>query len=534
MILLALLGACTQDAKGPATDDTAAADTDPADASDTAETGTDSDSDSDSETDPETDTNRDTDTGPPPPVDADGDGYLSDVDCDDGNFSIYPGAPEFCDGRDSNCDGQPADGGACAGVVDLASVAPEISPLRGVNLTPDLLGGGHGYAALVDWPALLPTGDYGAVFRVIDPVANVTLPYDEGTPILHAWAEGEQVVNVGGLLGVGDMDGDGFQDVGFVNCAGYSGVWVKFGPVPEDGLTTLIDDDESTVFTNGNATCGATWAYGGDFDGDGRTDLVTSDDGTYRNPTSFWVMFGGSTAGARVEVLTSLPNPATYMDRLEDINGDGLADLRVEDDGENFIVSGGDLAGADAAFVEDLAIAWVPTNAGSVVGGWGESLGQLRTAGDWNGDGMADLISVANASRTMGVQTGEAFLLDGTTRGLLTPNEALGSWVGNVDEGYVNLSGVFNADGEFGDELILENSVSGGAVTYTIERHELPALRTPIAGLVLATASTMFWEQDPYDIQGDGYEDWIVYDSDDGSFHLWSGWTIPWDDSTVW
>jgi len=38
------------------------------------------------------------------PVDADSDGYDSDVDCDDSNPSIHPGADEYCDGIDNDCD----------------------------------------------------------------------------------------------------------------------------------------------------------------------------------------------------------------------------------------------------------------------------------------------------------------------------------------------------------------------------------------------------------------------------------------------
>ncbi|MFT5683061.1 MAG: hypothetical protein ACI8RZ_003988, partial [Myxococcota bacterium] len=38
------------------------------------------------------------------PVDADGDGSLSDVDCDDDNDSVYPGAEDICDGIDNDCD----------------------------------------------------------------------------------------------------------------------------------------------------------------------------------------------------------------------------------------------------------------------------------------------------------------------------------------------------------------------------------------------------------------------------------------------
>lgn len=59
-------------------------DSDSGDTSDTAETG---------------------DTGSVP-FDADGDSYTNDVDCDDGDASVYPGAPEDCAAtRDYNCDG---------------------------------------------------------------------------------------------------------------------------------------------------------------------------------------------------------------------------------------------------------------------------------------------------------------------------------------------------------------------------------------------------------------------------------------------
>ena len=47
-----------------------------------------------------------TDSGEISEVDRDGDGFAEDVDCDDGDAAIYPGASEFCDDIDNDCNGQ--------------------------------------------------------------------------------------------------------------------------------------------------------------------------------------------------------------------------------------------------------------------------------------------------------------------------------------------------------------------------------------------------------------------------------------------
>jgi hypothetical protein len=39
-------------------------------------------------------------------LDADGDGFtVCEGDCDDDDNTVYPGAPELCDGEDNDCDG---------------------------------------------------------------------------------------------------------------------------------------------------------------------------------------------------------------------------------------------------------------------------------------------------------------------------------------------------------------------------------------------------------------------------------------------
>ena len=110
---LLLLTACNGDKSEYGTfdpwpaDDTgdpqSASDTDaPSDTEVETESDTEVETESDTEVETESDTEVETDTDAP--EDADGDGFTEDVDCDDEDADVFPGAVEVCNGLDDDCD----------------------------------------------------------------------------------------------------------------------------------------------------------------------------------------------------------------------------------------------------------------------------------------------------------------------------------------------------------------------------------------------------------------------------------------------
>ncbi|TFH23626.1 MAG: hypothetical protein E4H03_05725, partial [Myxococcales bacterium] len=81
------------------------------------------------------------------PVDNDNDGSFTPDDCNDNDDTVFPGAPELCDGKDNDCDVAadedfPALGGACSvGIGECAAAGTTICSLDGLSTVCDATPG---------------------------------------------------------------------------------------------------------------------------------------------------------------------------------------------------------------------------------------------------------------------------------------------------------------------------------------------------------------------------------------------------------
>ena len=319
----------------------------------------------------------------------------------------------------------------------------------------------------------------------------------------------------------GDVNGDGLADVivganlDDPNDNSRSGAsFVVFGKT--DGvaieLSALEQGSDLSGFAingaNANDSSGQSVSDAGDVNGDGLADLIV---GAGANSTN------GATSGASYVVFGKTDGTAIELSALEqnstaagfvingasaedlsglrvsnagDVNGDGLADLIVgasKDDpnesnaGASFVVFGK----TDTSVIELSAIEQNSNAAGFVINGVSENDNSGRSvssAGDINGDGLADLIVGALNDDPNGDKSGASFVVfgktDGTAIELSAVEQGLGGFVINgVEERgnsgtSVSAAGDVNGDG-FDDVIVGANhedpnDIGGSGASYVI------------------------------------------------------------------
>ena len=232
----------------------------------------------------------------------------------------------------------------------------------------------------------------------------LTLNSDGSIPALPAYP-GQAGLRVGmSVSSAGDVNGDGYDDVivGADALATNAGrAFVIYGNASGTGAS-LVNGSVSAgagFQIKGGDYMGQSVSGAGDVNGDGYADLIVAANST--NPAGGAYVVYGKPVGADVVIAPSgsiaasdgyqiTGNVGFRVSSAGDVNGDGLADLLVKG-ADAYVVYGNTTGGG-----LNLTSGTIAASNGFKIKGLG---GNISSAGDVNGDGLADII-VAGPSAT--------------------------------------------------------------------------------------------------------------------------------------
>ncbi len=412
--------------------------------------------------------------------DADEDGYDSDghggTDCDDGEVAVNPGEVEICDdGIDQNCDGTPV---GCGVWDDLD-----------VDLADAILRGGSA-----------------------DDRAG------QGDP---------------GFGSAGDFNGDGYGDI-VVGALRESSVasragaaYVVFGPL--SGQKSLSSADLMVRGQSANDYVGRGVAGTGDVNNDGYDDILIGaigvDTGGLEAGAAYLVLgpaSGTMSAGASDGIFVGevAGDIAGELGPVGDVNNDGYDDIWIGAQyndsrrGAAYLFYGpasgtNDLSAADVIIVGESA----GDEAASSIGG----------GGDFDGDGIDDLLIASRMESTAFTEAGAAYVVYGPPAGDINLGSADAKFTGehaSAQIGWgVSLSSAGDTNNDGYDDVIVgarydsdAASYAGAAYIVTGPFSGTSSLSTAAAKLLGEAAQDYTGDSvhGPGDVDGDGYDDVVV------------------------
>ncbi|MFD7505073.1 FG-GAP-like repeat-containing protein [Streptomyces sp. NPDC059850] len=314
----------------------------------------------------------------------------------------------------------------------------------------------------------------------------------------------------------GDIDHDGYADLGVgapdgtvsgKSKAGYVGVTYGAQSGVDAGRHSTLSQASPGV--PGTPEAGDHFGSAvvrGDVDGDGYTDLIVAANseaiGTAKRAGSVTVVFGAKGGLSGDAIAFHAPKATAYAmfgDTMAvgDYNHDGRDDIAISDGTKVQLVGG-------AANLRETA---APTMTAVTPPGGGAGIEHL-SSGDINGDGFADLVTVAYQDDP--ADEGTLGVLPGSSGGL--KSTPLGEDVALPFASYQAVVGDINGDGK--DDVVTDTGFEDGP--------DDARLRTfPGTAAGLDTANPVIWKGKPQngsasrlaDINGDGHDDLVVGDT---------------------
>jgi RHS repeat-associated protein len=325
------------------------------------------------------------------------------------------------------------------------------------------------------------------------------------------------------VAGLGDVNGDGYGDVA-VGAALQDRVYFYMGSstgLPQQETSLLVGDHPlgGTFTTFGNRVAGV-----GDVNGDGYADIAISAP-FFGRPNYLGAVF--LVAGSPQPLPAVLPSDPTKppfvsigtlvqeelgwtMGAAGDVNGDGFADLLV---GAREEITGGEHTALGRAHLflgspditgDHETVGWMTPEPNRL----NAALGKAVSAGDFNGDGFADVV-VASPDH-FAANDGNVFIYHGAEGGTSsTAAWSLASSLGAVGFGKSVSSGDVNGDG-YADLVVGAPDFSSGrgrVYVYMGTATGIPAGATPLTRDSTATNGRLGTSVATADVNGDGYAD---------------------------